>query len=335
MSDNDVIVRLDDRIRLLSAVIAATDYPDEAQKTKPHGTHAHARATRKYIADHADHPAVHMTQALLDNETPLEAMFALVMLMDWPDMTAGDLPPWAPAGYGEQLAMFRESSRIEAFWAQDQEAARWKSAQAEATNVFGGDLEFKRFLSPFLGAIDKTMVFIPNISYPTNYDIGFALGDELICIAPPPLAWGESPPWPYDEATMITHSFKTALMTYANILLKAYLDTHADALTDIAKEDLPLHEQFIAQYPTWREQFSTLFLSGAIAMYLEEHVDDKEYKAYMLMEKKANGLVNLPGTVSVMRRYLQEVGGGKYDNLIEFLPFFPKQLRVAQKIVRF
>jgi len=44
----------------------------------------------------------------------------------------------------------------------------------------------------------------------------------------------------------------------------------------------------------------------------------------------------LPGTVSVMRRYLQEVGkGGKYNNLIEFLPYFPIQLRVAKKIVTF
>jgi len=43
----------------------------------------------------------------------------------------------------------------------------------------------------------------------------------------------------------------------------------------------------------------------------------------------------LPGTVSVMRRYLQEVGGGKYRNLAEFLPVFPKQLRVARKIVTF
>jgi hypothetical protein len=118
-------------------------------------------------------------------------------------------------------------------------------------------------------------------------------------------------------------------------LLKAYLDAHETELAEISKEDLPLHEQFIAQYPTWREQFSTLFLSGIVAMYLEGHVDDKEYKAYMLMEKKASGLVNLPGTVSVMRRYLQEVGGDKYNNLIEFLPIFPKQLRVAQKIVRF
>jgi hypothetical protein len=333
MSKLDVIVKLDDRVRLLSAVIAATNYPEYAQKIKPHGTHAHARATLKYVADYSDHPAVKSTQSLLDNDTPLEALFALVMLMKWSDMSIAALPPWAPKDYNKQLADFYKKTKLADFW--KQENARWEKAKTEATHVFDGKVEFKEFLAPFLGKVDKTLVFMPNISYPANHNLGFSLGDELICIAPPPLAWGESPPWPYDEPTMITHSYKTALLSYASVLLKAYLDAHETELAEISKEDLPLHEQFIAQYPTWREQFSTLFLSGIIAMYLEGHVDDKEYKAYMLMEKKASGLVNLPGTVSVMRRYLQEVGGDKYNNLIEFLPIFPKQLRVAQKIVRF
>jgi len=35
----------------------------------------------------------------------------------------------------------------------------------------------------------------------------------------------------------------------------------------------------------------------------------------------------------VMRRYMQEVGN-RYDNLSEFLPIFPSQLRVAKKIVK-
>jgi hypothetical protein len=41
----------------------------------------------------------------------------------------------------------------------------------------------------------------------------------------------------------------------------------------------------------------------------------------------------VPGTVSVLRRYLQEKGGAKYSTLVEFLPYFPKQLRVAKRIV--
>jgi len=81
MSDqSDVTVKLDDRVRLLSAILAVTDYPEKAQKMKPHGTHYHARATNKHLANHRSHPAVQATQSLLDQNTPLEAIFALVML---------------------------------------------------------------------------------------------------------------------------------------------------------------------------------------------------------------------------------------------------------------
>jgi hypothetical protein len=51
------------------------------------------------------------------------------------------------------------------------------------------------------------------------------------------------------------------------------------------------------------------------------------------MERKTNGMVILPGMVSVLRRYQNEVEKGRYKDLLDFLPVFPKQLRVANKIV--
>ncbi len=330
---HDVIVKVDDRVRLMGAVLAATDYPDTIQRTKPHGTHAHARATRQRVGNFTDHPVVQATQNLLDQNTPLEALYALVVLMEWPGMKIGMLPAWAPKNYNEQLYDFYQKADLEKFW--QQEKAVWDKAQAECQHVFDDDVHFKSFIEPFLGEVGDTFVFIPSISYPSNYDIGLHLGKELVCIAPPPLAWGDSPPWPYDEATQITYSYRAAMMVYGKILLRDYLHQYAENLQEIVQTELPLNDQFKTQYPTWEEQFSTLFLSAIVAMYLEKHVDEQEYKSYMLMEKKARGMSNLPGTVSVMRRFLQEVGGGKYDSLIEFLPFFPKQLRVAQRIVTF
>lgn len=332
MSDNlpDVTVKLDDRMRLISAVLAATTYPDRTQQVKPHGTHFHARATQKLMAKFKTHPAVQTTQSLLDQNTPLEALYALVMLMDWPTLTISALPPWAPNNYDTYLRDFYIKTGLEGFW--KNEAAVWQKSLSEAQRVFK-DVKFHDFFKPFLGEVTEKFIFMPNISYPADYDIGVQLGNELVCIAPPPLAWGDSPPWPYDEATMITYSYRAAMMVYGGILLKNYLRKHADQLAEITELELPLTDQFKARHPAWEDQFSTLFLSACVAMYLEEHVDRKEFDAFMLMERKARGMANLPGTVSVMRRYLQEVGNGKYSNLIEFLPIFPKQLRVAQRIV--
>jgi hypothetical protein len=41
----------------------------------------------------------------------------------------------------------------------------------------------------------------------------------------------------------------------------------------------------------------------------------------------------LPGTISVLHRYLRERDAGRYDTLLDFLPVFPKQLRVAKRLV--
>ena len=328
----DVIVKLDDRVRLMSAVLAATHYPEIIQKTKPHGTHAHARATRKFLKDFQDQPAVKSTEALLDAGTSLESLFSLALQLELSSIGSSALPSFAPVGYNEQLQDFYETTGISEFWESEQHL--WDKALAESNTVFS-DTEFKAFLKPFFGEINYDLVFVPNISYPSSVDLGFQLGDSLICIAPPPLAWGDSAPWPYDEPSMITHSYGASLTAFANTLLENFLDEHAMELVDIVTIDLPLTDEFKERYPSWEDQFSILFLSALVAMYFEGHVAEIEYKSHMLMEKKARGLTNLPGVVSVMRRYLQEVGGGKYDNLIEFLPIFPKQLRVAQRMVTF
>ncbi|TVR21267.1 MAG: DUF4932 domain-containing protein [Anaerolineaceae bacterium] len=333
MSDqSDVIIKQDDRIRLMSAVLAATDYPEQAQKLKPHGTHVHARATRKYLTAYRGHPVVKQTQDLLDQGTPLEALFALVLLMTWPELKIANAPSWMPEGYDAALRDFYTSAALETLWKRDGEL--WQKANKQAQNAFAGR-PLRDFFAAFIGDIAETMTFMPNICYPTDHEIGFKLGGQLVAIAPPPLAWGDSPPWPYDEPTMLTQSYRAAIQVFGRELLKAYLRRHADQLDHISANELPVSEQFKAQYTTWEAQFTTLFLSAAVAIYLEDHVDEREYQAYLLMEKKLRGMAVLPGVISVLRRFLKEKdSSNKYSTLIEFLPIFPRQLRVAQKIVR-
>ncbi len=332
-NQSDVIVKLDDRVRLMSAVLAATNYPERAQKLKPHGTHVHARSTRKYLQAHTHHPAVTSTQSLLDAGTPLEALFALVTFMDWPQMSLSASPAWMPPDYNIYLKDFYETAHVAHLWERDGDL--WEKAQNQAQNVFK-EVMLRPFFEAFLDAVPETFIFLPNIAYPTDYDLGFKLGDQLFAIAPPPLAWGDSPPWPYDEQTMLTQSYRAAINVFGRELIKAYLRRNMDKLAEIMLNELPVSDQFKAQHPTWEDQFTALFLSAVVAIYLEDHVDEKEFKSYMLMEKKLRGMSVLPGTVSVLRRFLGEkTTSDKYRTLIEFLPIFPRQLRVAQKIVNF
>ncbi len=327
---SDVTVRLDDRLRLMSALLAATHWPHQSQAKQPHGTHLHARATRKYLSDHLAHPAVQHMQQLLDQGAPLEALFTFALCLGWPnlDLQIGRLPGWVPPTWITEMRDFYQVTKLSQWW--KREETPWQKSLDESQRMFSNVI-FKPFLERFLGEVAEDMVFVPNISYPSDQEVGIRLGRELVCIAPPRLAWGDSPPWPFDEDP--AHVYRAALSQYGRLLLLAYLRANADKLADASRTPLPVGDQFTARHPGWEEQFAVLFVSAAVAIYLEDHVSPAEAKAYVLMERKAQGMTILPGTISVLRRYLSEREAGRYSSLLDFLPIFPKQLRVAKRIV--
>jgi hypothetical protein len=328
-NQHDVIVRLDDRIRLMSAVLAATNWPDKSQERQPHGTHAHARATRKFLAEYSSHEAVQNMQNLLDKGAPLEAMFTFALCLSWPglELEIDRLPGWVPPLWVPQLRNFHLKTDLDEWWVREE--AVWQKSLDDSRKMFN-NVNFKPFLKPFLGNITEELIFIPNISYPTDQEIGIRFGKELVCIAPPRLAWGDSPPWPFDEDA--AHIYRSALSQYGRLLLVSYLRANAAKIPEAARSPLPISEQFNALHPTWEEQFTALFVTASVAMYLEDHVSKAEAKAYVLMARKTQGLTILPGMVSVLRRYKSEYEAGKYQSLLDFLPVFPKLLRVAKRV---
>lgn len=330
MSDQqqDVNVRLDDRMRLMSAVLAATDWPDKSQERQPHGTHAHSRATRKFLEPVKHHEAVQGLQGVLNQGAPVEAIFAFAAQMSWPEMNSAELPRWAPAHWNEHLRDFYVKSNLSKWW--KDEDSFWQSSLIESQKMFKG-VAFKPFLKPFLGEINETLVFIPNISYPTEMEVSLRQGGELLCLAPPRLAWGDSPPWPFDEDP--GYIYRSALSQYGRLMMLAYLRANAEKVAPVAENSLPVSDQYKARFPTWQEQFTHLFVTAISALYLESRLSKAEANAYVLMERKTKGMAVLPGMVSVMRRYLTEYNNKRYGSFIDFLPVFPKQLRVAAKIV--
>lgn len=325
---SDIIVKLDDRVRLMSALLATTRYPELSQQKKPHGTHAHARATKKFLAPFAAHDAVGALQTLLEQNAPLEAIFALALVLRPPEFAIDKPPRWMPASWNDRLRDFQECSKLPQWW-KDEDIV-WNKALEEARQMFA-KVNLKPFLQPFVGEVKERLIFMPSILYPTDQELAFRLGNDLVAIIPPRLAWGDSPPWPFDEDP--AHVYRAAIMAYGKLLMGAYLRSNADKLNDVSQHALPVSDAFKAAHPAWADQFTALFVAGAVAIYLEDHVNQAEANAFILMEKKVNGLDVLPGVVSVLRRYLSELEVGRYTTLFDFLPHFSRQLRVAQRIV--
>src|SRR5690606_11258458 len=118
----------------------------------------------------------------------------------------------------------------------------------------------------------------------------------------------------------------------ARLLMLAYLRQHADIVAPIAQKGLPVSDEYKEKHPTWGDQFTELFVSGLVAIFLEKKVNPQESKAFVLMERRTKGMTILPGVVSVLQRYLNEHEDAKYASFIDYLPHFPGHLRVAKSI---
>lgn len=312
---SDISIHLDDRVRVVSAALAATQYPAQAQARRPHGTHAHARATRKHVSAYVDHDAVQALQALLDAGASLEEIFTMA------------LSGGAPA-LDDALNDFCEASNLAAWW-QNEEG--WEKSLTHVTELFRS-VQLQPFLQPYVGEIQQRLVFVPNICYPTDYELALRIGGDLVLIVPPRLAWGDSPPWPYNEDP--AHVYRAALAGYGRLLMQDYLRQYPEDAAAAAEKPLPVSDQFRALHPSWDDQFINLFVAGLVAIFLEEHISSAEANAYILMERKLNGLDALPGVITIFRRYVGELNTGHYRGMVDLLPHFAKQLKVANRLAR-
>lgn len=330
MSEQGIVVRVDDRVRLMTALLARTNWPEQEQAARPHGVHAHARATHKHLEEFGDHAAVERMQGLLDGGRTLAELFGFALGLSWPGLRArGDVPEWVPSGWTAEIRNFHIAGKLASFW-QDEKAI-WDEAMSDLEDIFAeGDVA--GFLTPYLGQVEQTLVFMPNLSYPTAEVVGLMHGEEIWCVAPPQLATGTNPPWPYKDDP--AWAVRTAFEGFATVLVMDYLARHDEAAENLKEGPLPVPEAFREAHPDWQEQFARIFVGAATAIYLEETAGGPEAEAFIMMEHKTQGFDILPGAVSVLRRYLNEREAGKFTELADFLPVFRNHLRVAARLLR-
>jgi hypothetical protein len=328
MTAQPVKIVIDNRARLISAVLTLTNWPDKEQERKRHRAHVHARKTGEHIVAQRKHEAVHTLQTLLDRGTPLEAIYTYALSLSWPELELKASIPWAPVNWAEQLRDFYAKSQLADWWGEEGEL--WQRAQEQTEKIITG-VDFRSYFKPFIGDVSEKLLLMPNISYPSDMEVGVRLGDTLFCLVPPRIAWGDNEPWPFNEDA--AHIIRGALSQYARLLMVTYLRQHAAEIAPTTTKSLPISDAFKEKHPTWGDQFTALFVAGSVALFLEEAIGQKEAKAYLLMENKVNGLKILPSVVNVLKRYLTEHAEGRYANLAEYLPNFGKTLRVVKRLI--
>jgi hypothetical protein len=326
METRTVIIRIDERARLLSAALAATNHPELAQTRKKHGTHLHARGTRKLVQEHQEHPAIQTLQALLDQGIPLSSLFGYVLRLTWPGLDDVEYKPgWVPTDWNSQLADFYQHSKLVSWWTEEND--NWYTPVEQLQEIFN-KVKLHEYLEQFVGLFSDSLVLMPNISYPTDHTVGCRVGGELIALMPPPIAWGDSAPWPYKDDPGL--AYRAAISEFGSMLMSAYLSRHVTAVNAAATKALPIDQKYKDAHPTWQDQFLGLFKAAVTALFLEDAINPLEARSFVQYMQRVENLHVLPGAISVFRRYLDERKAGKYTEFIDYLPNIPKYLRVMK-----
>ncbi len=116
-------VRIDECARTLSALLAATDWPEREQQAGPFGIHTQAVALRRHVESFRAHPgAVFLQQALNSISDDSAPYFEVVLKMSWPDFepdsesASKSLAGLDAAEFGLQLKSFLTDAGLASFW---------------------------------------------------------------------------------------------------------------------------------------------------------------------------------------------------------------------------
>lgn len=282
-----VLVRSDDRLRLAGSLLAASDWPEREQAAKAYKPHRVAEQAQRRFAPHRGQAAVAETQRLVGAGEGLERLYAYALRGDW------------PAALAEGLPDFKAAAQPEAFWADTE--ADWTQAEADARVVLAR-ADLAQFLGDLFGPLDQPLVFVPNLLFPGRQSLAVADSSEVVVCAPPPKAWGTSPPWRYHERP------DEVLAGLAEAFARRlFLSRLAD------------------DQAAWQAHAGRFALAAAV-LFLRQAEGEAAGDQFMIMEKRTRGLPDLPAVVGALQAALDDRRSGKYAGFGEYVADFVAQL---------
>ncbi|WP_420645521.1 hypothetical protein [Candidatus Leptofilum sp.] len=281
-------VAIDERLRLVTAVLAASDWPIEEQKQRTHAVHPHAKQVRQFVQPFTSHPAANGVNEALLNGVEIADLFSAALRCTWPDFApTAELPTvlkineWVAslADFAQQTAVVTD------FW--PQQTAVWQEAHAALKKIFDrGDL--LAALGQLGDMVETAVNLMPNLVFPALTPVVATADNALTLLLPPPKAVGESPPWPFDEDS------GWVVATVAEQLVPHLL------VGDLG--ELDSEQQVIAVHLAAAHCLATL-------------LDDFEAQAYLLRAKKEHNLSQLPALFAQLQEAV-EGGNGRLRTTI-------------------
>ncbi len=276
-------VTIDERMRLVTAVLAASSWPIEEQAQLTHAVHPHAKQVRQFVQPFGSHPAVNGADEALLNGVELADLFSAALRATWPDFTPiTELPRVLKIrGWVQSLADFAQKTAVATdFW--PQHTGVWAEAQTALETIFAGERLLTSLAQLGEGGGETAVSLMPNLVFPALSPVVATAEGALTLLLPPPKAVGESPPWPFDEDP------GWVVATVAEQLVPYLLDADLARLAG-AQKPIAVHL--------------------ATAHCLATLLDEFEAQAYLLRAKKGRNLPQLPILFAQLQAAVAEGNG--------------------------
>jgi hypothetical protein len=277
---SELTVVIDERVRLVTAVLAASHWPEMEQAQTTHAVHPHSKQVKQWVRPFQNHRAVQRVNDSFGANVGLDSLFTAVLRCGWSDKINITAPPEGAQDWIKSLADFAVQSQMLDFWADH--AQPWEEARTGLDVIFSRS-QIISFLGQLLGqTVAKNVAVMPTVTYPMLNPVLAETDDTVFFILPPAKAWGESPPWPHGE----------------------------DPGWVIAQTCWHLANHFLADTLGELDEINqALLLHAAVTLCLEADFDEAEAMAYLVRSKKEHNLPRLPLVVEQLRDYL--AGNGR------------------------
>jgi hypothetical protein len=274
-------VTIDERLRLVTAVLAISSWAEDEQNRLPHAVHSQAKQLRHFLRPFSSHPAVNGANEALLNGVALSDLFNAALRCTWPEFNpTGELPQVLKIqDWVHLLADFTQDTNISTdFW--PQQTAVWDEAVTGLESIFPDDGVMSSLALLTEDSLETAVTLMPNLIFPALTPVVATADGALTLLLPPPKAVGESPPWPFDEDP------GWVVATACKHLIPHLLAAELAQLED--------DQQAVAVHT-------------AVAHCLSQLLDDFEAQSYLLRSKKAHNLPQLP---TLFARLQEAVEGG-------------------------
>lgn len=328
-------VVLDHRLRLLTAALLLTDFPDREQREYAHKVHPLAEVITGQLDHLRAHPFVRTIAAAAD-ECPFLLIVPHVLRLSWPELHPRRgvvIEPWEeiPILMGDDFVdsfrTFRDEVHKSEIWSTT--AWKWEMLQDDLRVVLA-ERDLAGFLELFWGDTGRGFAAFPNPLAPRLARIGLYAPEAHYAILPTPAIPPNSP-------ESLAYASRPAATRYvACHELSHGAEFHARRLTAGLEPAIaevisrtPASERFRRFYPGNVWPFSEILLRSVQVLYARRHEDPEAAESFAQRHREQEGLETLTEWVDRLEPYLEGRRAGRYRGWDDYLPIFLTALRTA------